>query len=479
MSGQNIICKQVVSIDFQSNEAEPFAVQEQATKWCNEMLAPAIARALEPLCAQTDIIRMDSLVIDVSSDPDPFTPLLAEQIAKALLQQIEAARASAQPTTIINSEQSFEEAFLFFLSHGYLPWWCSSTSSEVFGQKVRLLAEHISEPGRRQMRHLLSGKLIARRMVMALNDEVLVLLMSAITGKAAAALKESLTQIETLAQLIENGDLNRNFLQETTTDFVCALVSAIPLPQGAALRLLLEGKPVGLQENKAIESVLHNWVLAYQMPVDGLLQVLKNIYSILPGRNMRKNIMNQNLLELQQPLQAAQANTEVPPMHTSGFYINNAGLILVAPFLPRFFANLGIVADGRFNSKDLAVALMQYLVSGAEEYAEYDTVFAKLLCGMEPEAPIVLIPRLPEGFKEESRLLLEAIIGHWPALKNTSVAGLQEAFLQREGKLSLQENTWVLQVSQKAYDLLLNDLPWTIHTVKLPWMGRAIRTEWV
>jgi hypothetical protein len=63
-------------------------------------------------------------------------------------------------------------------------------------------------------------------------------------------------------------------------------------------------------------------------------------------------------------------------------------------------------------------------------------------------------------------------------LKNTSVNGLRETFLKRDGILSRQENNWRLQVEQKTLDVLLDSIPWGFSTISLPWNGYLIFVEW-
>ena len=65
------------------------------------------------------------------------------------------------------------------------------------------------------------------------------------------------------------------------------------------------------------------------------------------------------------------------------------------------------------------------------------------------------------------------MIEQWRILKKTSVDGFRESFLQREGRLSLQENGWSLKVARASYDVLLDQLPWGISVVLLPWMKSA------
>jgi hypothetical protein len=80
--------------------------------------------------------------------------------------------------------------------------------------------------------------------------------------------------------------------------------------------------------------------------------------------------------------------------------------------------------------------------------------------------------------KEADEMLL-ALIEHWSVLKNTSIDGLRESFLKRSGKLSIENNNWLLQIEQRPYDMLLQQLPWGISMIKLPWMKKLLITEWV
>jgi hypothetical protein len=121
---------------------------------------------------------------------------------------------------------------------------------------------------------------------------------------------------------------------------------------------------------------------------------------------------------------------------------------------------------------------LQFLVTGKDETEEFDLVLNKILCGIDIDkvVPTLILP--DEETKTECDLLLMEVIKHWEVLKNTSIAGLREAFLQRAGKLSRVDDGWLLQVEQKAIDVLINHLPWGIGIIKLPWMNEMLYVEW-
>lgn len=166
---------------------------------------------------------------------------------------------------------------------------------------------------------------------------------------------------------------------------------------------------------------------------------------------------------------------------TEGIYVQNAGIVIVWPFITQLFDALKFTEDRRFTSEEKqcrAVHLLQYLVSGAENSSEDRLVLNKLLCGLKLNAPIPKQLTLLQEEKEAAEALVKAAISHWPEMKNTSVGGFREAFLIREGKLIRNRNDRLLKVAQQSYDIIMDRLPWAISIVKLPWMREPLFVEW-
>jgi len=163
------------------------------------------------------------------------------------------------------------------------------------------------------------------------------------------------------------------------------------------------------------------------------------------------------------------------------FHVANAGLAILWSFLPGFFQALGLVADGRFASDSArarAVLLTAHLCDGANEWAEYELLLGKILCGYPTFDPIETRIELSDRERNESRALLEAVIGHWSVLKSTSIEALRTAFLRREGTLIAQDGSWKLEVARAAHDVLLDRLPWGFGLVLLPWMLQPLYVVW-
>jgi hypothetical protein len=102
----------------------------------------------------------------------------------------------------------------------------------------------------------------------------------------------------------------------------------------------------------------------------------------------------------------------------------------------------------------------------------------KLLCGVAPDTPVIGEVEITAEERLAIDGLLEAMIQHWKAIGKTSVAGLRESFLQREGRLSHDDNGWRLRVQPRAFDMLLDRVPWGFATTKFAWMEEVIHVEW-
>lgn len=162
-------------------------------------------------------------------------------------------------------------------------------------------------------------------------------------------------------------------------------------------------------------------------------------------------------------------------------FINNAGLVLISPFLPRLFSMLELTENGKFKNRDAqikAIFLMQYAVFGNGEFPEHQMQLNKLLTNFKTGIPIPRRPNLTDEERETVDGMLQGVLQNWGRLTNTTPAGLQEGFLRREGSLEEQEESHLLTVEAKAFDMLLDYVPWNFRTIKFSWMKKAIQVKW-
>ncbi|MEM1120530.1 MAG: contractile injection system tape measure protein, partial [Bacteroidota bacterium] len=159
----------------------------------------------------------------------------------------------------------------------------------------------------------------------------------------------------------------------------------------------------------------------------------------------------------------------------------NAGLVLLWPYFQALFDRAGLLEKGAFvdrTAQQKAILILAYLGMGELKPTEPDLIFNKVLCGYPVEVPILIDFDLDQTLCDLCDGLIAAAVQHWKTIGATSVATFRETFLVREGNLNLTEKYWQLQVTPKAYDLLLKQLPWSISTVNLSWMERTMKVEW-
>ncbi len=185
--------------------------------------------------------------------------------------------------------------------------------------------------------------------------------------------------------------------------------------------------------------------------------------------------------QLSQIMEEVSVNASDLQGDSQSYYVSNAGLVLVWPYLKHFFTTLGLLDGMQFCSikeQERALLLLQYLVTDQTQWPEHQLLLNKLLCGWPKDEPVAASIEPTKQELQESDELLKSVIENWGALKSTSVAGLQTAFLQREGGIKHQGQGWQIQIARTGYDILLDKLPWGMSFIRLPWMKESLFVEW-
>ena len=169
------------------------------------------------------------------------------------------------------------------------------------------------------------------------------------------------------------------------------------------------------------------------------------------------------------------------PEWIEDIFIHNAGQVLAAPYLPRLLGLLNLTQGSAFLDRKSAVRgvhVLQFMVNEQTNCPEYQLVLNKILCGVRTGIPIEREVQLDDQEKRIIEEMLQGMIQNWKIIGQTSISGLRESFLQREGRLRLKEDVWQLDVEPKSFDMLLDQLPWSFSTIKFPWMERVLYVKW-
>ncbi|RMA64809.1 contractile injection system tape measure protein [Ulvibacter antarcticus] len=161
--------------------------------------------------------------------------------------------------------------------------------------------------------------------------------------------------------------------------------------------------------------------------------------------------------------------------------IKSAGLVLIQSFFPMLFERLGLTQDNAFINKENqmdACRYLQYLATTDANVEESYLPLNKVLSGLSVNDPVFPDLDLIQADKDLMEGLIQAAIGHWTAIGETSNLGFRGNWLVRDGILTELEDRWELTVEKKAYDLLISKAPFAFSIIKFPWMQKPIHVNW-
>jgi len=195
---------------------------------------------------------------------------------------------------------------------------------------------------------------------------------------------------------------------------------------------------------------------------------------------LQKWLIKSNQMPLQKSNVRPEENTEeLRQILPDGAFVGQAGLVLLAVFLPDFLKRLNYLhRDGDFINREEIPILLHYLATGTTEAPEWQLTLPKVLAGLKPgqHCNTKIIP--DRNLIAEVEKLLQSVIKNWSALKNTSPDGLRNTFLIREGLLKYKNGFYYLYLQEQTVDILLSYVSWNYRIIKLNWMPQILFVEW-
>lgn len=474
---QHIIQKQIIEINFE-NPDDSFGLQNHVAEVFYEQLQPRMEVLLDELFGENQFALIDKLEIDLGllnlkTWEQEFTEQALLKLKDELIQVNK-----KEVDTEKSKETAAEEAFFFFLENGVMPWNKRFDSLAELEQLLRINENMIS-----QLKKLIAQKSkTAERLVWQFSKNFTSRIITEITKNRENALTEIFELLEKL-NLLQTGKLIDALTFEKIDNHIVdvAILNLFSSDKNKAkveqFFSFLLTKVVGNEELKAEIREIVNYLKTNKKNN----KLLDDVELLKPGKNGKKKYKEPDKDEIHLPEANTNKGKNGDDLSSDEIYINNAGLILLHPFLETLFEHLELTIENKWINSILhkrAVLISEFLITGHTEFEEFNLPLNKILCGIDIDEIVPTTNKLNEETKTECDNLLKAVITHWEVLKNTSIDGLREAFLQRGGKLSKVDNGWLLQVEQKAIDVLLNHLPWGIGIIKLPWMNEMLHVEW-
>jgi len=507
----HIIRKQNLKVHTSVHDA--FALKRKMELIMTE-ISPKLNILFDELISENDWLQIDKLDIHIDElSESELDEELQKRIIQSIREKIEALKYEAssmevdqqKPFEIVAVHQKTISAFVYFLQNGLFPWWYEPPSHSAFENQIlsALADETIANANFLSISGILQNFDAQFRLTEQFSQNIFLKIAEQLCKKLSSNLFSEIELIQITLNEIAQGQLfgfekpllkvihrsniillqqllkSNNYSTLTILEiWIKSFLSEIQLQthrtnelrsyQLERLNKYLEANKISRQPGSIISETKSQFDKAFDHTNDTFSQSKKE----------RKEGINSEFAEWEK--EGLKKNSIADLLEiTDGSLVANAGLVIVAPFLPELFRNLGIFENDQLTDTNQAIAIMHYIVHGNLEYREYDVLLCKVLCGLENNEPISIVNHLPENTENEVEQMLTTAISYWTALKSTSPDGLREGFLLRSGKLSHKFDEWFLLVEQKTLDVLLQQLPWTIGFIKLPWMKKMLKVEWV
>jgi hypothetical protein len=423
---QHIIKKQVIDLSL-DKKLDAFFIQQKVSDEYYSKILPMLLQAFDAVSNDGEVIEIDSLSVDIGTidstdlDKGEWTDIVVKKITEQLI-DVNLGLSSNIKTIKKTRPLSSADQWIYYMRHGYLPWNVLSLTEDWYSNVLSAFAGDSNAISK--LRDLIKndpGSVI--RMVSQNSENFLRSLVETLTAENQSRLTPLINK---LAQINSSSGKNKIKLWVQTLLFVASEKADLN-PEKIADHLESNSSNKGIPEKKENTMIYKN---------------------------------------------------EVPE---EGIYVANAGIVLLHPFLNQFFKNLQLIKEDDFVdslSHEKALFLLHYLATGNTKAEEHELAIAKVLCAWPLEEPVNNFIELTEEELHEGDELLLSAIQQWSILKGTSLDGLRESFLQRNGKLYFKNETLILQVEQGAIDMLLDNLPWNLSIIKLPWMKDILKVEW-
>ena len=491
-SSQHTIRKQIVQFQYNGN-VDGFALQKEVSDWCNHSLIPEIEQQLDLFDLGDKYYIIDKLEIEASINKNDWQQKIRDELLFSLklkLNDYIPKLKEVASDKSVSKSRKLDELILYYFENGYLPWWGKALITVDF---ETLLQNWINEEMSQSRADFISKRLqqttseiLTKRILNQVPQKLLFQLLKNIFKQEI----ENIEHTESFyKEVITNNisDAKQKVINKTVYGFLLNMMfqNEGTINTDLMVRFIYEevnknkaSAKIGELKKKQSEDKKHKQSVNEKESVKELNQDEKEIAEI----DKKENKLQYNKLidKLTNPDSAKKDKNELESELRDGIFIDNAGAVIFAAFIPTLFKKLALAKDGGvIVNPDLAALIIQYCVTGSTKIDEYELVLPKILSGLDIDFPVNTNAEIAAHQMNEVNEMLQSLIEYWSVLKNTSVEGLRESFLMRSGKLSMINNEWLLQVEQKPFDMLLQQLPWSISMIKLPWMTHLLRTEWV
>lgn len=469
------IIKQTV-LDFHYNgNTDGFAFQREVKEWFDEFF-PALEQLLNNLAANDEVISVDELEIDVDLSAADWKEQATKKISRQLkdkLNLLNSGDVQSKSFQKKSQDQQFKDLFLFYLKNGYLSWEISGMSSSEWEEEIQNLVSVADKEFATRLKDILSSSAsAAQRLSQIIPFQSSVHLFSLLRKNNAVSQQQLLHDLQLLMKYSTVNHLNK-LKQMVYHVYLQSVIAEAELPK-------VKDEVLQLLKKKAAANPQLNLVEAFtsfDLQSDLFKQIQTEVPDVVQNKLKRGR---KPKAESETAFERKEAGLHADKNIDDEIYISDAGLVLIAAFLPALFEKTGLAINNEIVDFNKAACFIHFLATGSERMHEYELPLSKILCAVDMETVVDAENfHLNPVMKTEADAVLSSVIEYWSILQNTTVAGLRESFLKRNGKLSFDGKDWLLQVQQQSYDMLIQHLPWNFSMIRLPWMDCLLKTEWI
>lgn len=479
----HIIEKVFVEINTKSSE-KAVAIKNDISEILSAKLFPQLEMLFDEIETDNKIFRIGSLQVKTSVSLNQINEAVITEVVRKIENGLKHANADFAGKSVadgfvtddveigepqlVGNDYNDELIFLNFIQSGTLPWYAGKKKlKDILTDEnwFRLVANKYFCENLRRL--LVEDKTNLLRFVNQIPLKSILVFISHLFSEYKPAensiqsihnqlsAKEQTVFISGILQLFFEIE-NQKMREPIASEFLSAVETFIRKPENKGVKQSFES---------FIRSELNRMTTLKMFKKKGELSVEK-----------LNNDRVEQVVEWEDEDKSSEENNKQESLH-----INNAGLVLLHPFLKTFFITTGIADPSgkiRNENSDLAVQSLHYIATGRESVYETELVFEKFLCGLPVHYPVIKESLLTGEIRTEAEEMLKVVIKNWDALKNTSPDGLREAFIQRDGILMKTEKGYKLIVEAKTWDILLDRLPWNCTIINWYLIDKLIFVEW-
>lgn len=497
MKQDHIIQKVFVEITV-NNKEKAFGIKEDINSFLSMDVFPEIEKYINALqyklADHTIQIPRLELNLDVKSSSlnielkDKIAQLFKEELSE-ITKPFENLDSHSEMDTeddvkayLINNQEKMAQTFTYFLEKGNMPWWNSDKKSINFLEPSVFNVLILVNTFQKKIISILSKPNVQDRIINQLSDEQ-------ITQLCLSVLENSEFEInlkaETIRLISKLNSTERVLIWRLILRIISKFLKSFSTSniEEYLLQQIIKIEAVHLSQ---IKSKHQNWKIITEVfpfiKENAIFDHIKND-PIENNTTDTDNVINR-IENTRTSTETTDQENDIPVYEDlkmeDGRYIQNAGLILIHPFLKTFFEHCNLIhpKTQELIDPELCAHLLHYIATGRINAPEYEMTFEKFLCNIPLEQPINRHIKLSRKHKTQAKNVIESVQHNWTPMKKSSIALLQNEFFQRSGKLVITDHDHTLTVERKTQDILLDKLAWGISLVKLPWQKKFIFVNW-